>query len=172
MHDLNPAAESLQFAERYRRMTDDEILDLARQEPELTELAREALKNEMSQRRLKLEPAPAPPPEPASDEESSYDDDRELVLLTYVWCPEDALQIQKRLEYAEVPFFIGPEKATSADAVKSNFADGLSVQVMNVGLPYARAAIQYYKKVYDPIREAEDKGEIKENSCAVSEVQI
>jgi len=43
-------------------MTDDEILDLARQEPELRELAREALKNEMSQRRLKLEPAPAPPP--------------------------------------------------------------------------------------------------------------
>jgi DNA-directed RNA polymerase subunit M/transcription elongation factor TFIIS len=162
MHDLNPAAESLQLAERYRRMTDDEILDLARQEPGLTELAREALKNEMSQRQLKPGPAPAPPPEPATDDESSYDDDRELVFLTYVWCAEDALQIQKRLEYAEIPFFIGPEKATSVDAVTSSYADGLSVQVMKVGVPYAWAAIRYYKKVYDPIREAEEKGEIKE----------
>lgn len=144
-------------------MTDDEILDLARQESELTELAREALKNEMLQRRLKLEIAPAPPPEPASDDESSDDDDdRQLVRLTYVWCAEDALQIQKRLDYAEVPFFIGPEMATSVDAVTSNFADGLAVQVMKVSEPYAWAAIQYYKKVYDPIEEAEAKGEIKD----------
>jgi DNA-directed RNA polymerase subunit M/transcription elongation factor TFIIS len=162
MDAYGPAAESFELAERYRRLSDDEILDLARQESELTDLAREALKNEMSQRRLNPEPAPAPAPEPAGDDESSYDDDRQLVLLTYVWCAEDALQIQKRLELAEVPFFIGPEKATSVDAVKSSFADGLSLQVMKVGVPYARAAIQYYKPVYDPIREAVDKAEIKD----------
>jgi hypothetical protein len=162
MDGYGPAAESFELAERYRRMSDDEILDLARQESELTDLARAALKNEMSQRRLNLEPAPPPAPEPASDDESSYDGDRRLVLLTYVWCAEDAVQIQKRLELAEVPFFIGPEKATSVDAVKSSFVDGLSVQVMQVGVPYARAAIQYYKPIYDPIREAEDKGEIKD----------
>jgi DNA-directed RNA polymerase subunit M/transcription elongation factor TFIIS len=162
MNGHGPAAESFELAERYRRMSDDEIRDLARQQSELTDLAREVLKNEMSQRRLSPEPAPPPAPEPASDDESSYDDDRRLVLLTYVWCAEDALQIQKRLELAEVPFFIGPGKATSVDAVKSSFADGLSLQVMQVGVPYARAAIQYYKPVYDPIREAEDKGEIKD----------
>ena len=162
MNDLGPAAESLGLSERYRRMSDDEILDLARQESELTDLAREVLKNEMSQRRLKPEAAPASPPEPAHEDESSYDDDRQLVHLMYVWCAEDALQIQKRLEQAEAPFFLGPEKATSVDAVTSSFAEGLSVQVMKVGVPYAWAAVEYYKPVYDPIREAKDKGEIKD----------
>jgi hypothetical protein len=162
MNDLGPAAESLQLSERYRQMSDDEILNLARQESELTDLARESLKNEMLQRRLKLEPAPTPPPDAVHEDEPSYDDDRQLVRLTYVWCAEDALQIQRRLERAEVPFFIGPEKATSVDGVTSNYADGLDVQVMKVGVPCAWAAIRYYKPVYDPIREAEDKGELKD----------
>jgi DNA-directed RNA polymerase subunit M/transcription elongation factor TFIIS len=162
MHVNGPAAESLQLSERYREMSDDEILDLARQELELTELAREALKNEMAQRRLKLEPAPAPLPEPATEDESSYDDDRHLVRLGYVWCAEDALKIQLALNQATIPFFIGPEKATSVDAVTSRFADGLDVQVMRVGRPYAWAALQYYEPSIDPIRDAVKKGEVKD----------
>jgi DNA-directed RNA polymerase subunit M/transcription elongation factor TFIIS len=119
----------------------------------LTEVAQQTLTQEISQRRLKLQPeeTPAPPPaEPPSDPSYAYDEDRELVEICVVWSLSDALQVQTLLDRAGIPFFMGPEKATGVDAVTSNFVNGVSVKIMQIGLPWARQAMLKYAPANEP----------------------
>jgi hypothetical protein len=138
MEALDPAAEWLRLSERYRQMSDSELTALARHNSDLTDVAQQTLANEISQRRLKLQPEepPAPPPaEPPPDSSFFYAEDRELVEICVAWSLSDALQVQTLLDRAGIPFFMGPEKATGVDAVSSNFVNGVSVKIMQIGLP-------------------------------------
>jgi hypothetical protein len=73
----------------------------------------------------------------------------------------DALQLQSLLDNAGIPFFMGKEKATGVDKVTSNFAEGVSVKIMNVGVPWARQAMQYYTPLNEPPLESpEEPGEV------------
>ena len=55
MDTLDPAGEFLQISERYRQMSDDELLVLIPQSSELTPFAQQALANEIRQRGMKAE---------------------------------------------------------------------------------------------------------------------
>jgi DNA-directed RNA polymerase subunit M/transcription elongation factor TFIIS len=163
MATLDPATEWRRLSELYRRMSDGELLALARTKSELTEVAQGALADEIRQRRLKVEPEapPPPPPMPEAPADSPYYEDRQLVEVATVWSLADALQLQRLLDQAAIPFFMGPEKATGADAVTSNFANGVGVSVMNVGWPWARQALQYYEPLNEPKpTPAEEPGEV------------
>ncbi len=83
-------------------------------------------------------------PAPDSSDEDPYEEDRKLVELCTVWSLRDALQVQAILDTAGIPFFMGKEKATGVDEVTSNFLNGVSVQIMQIGMPWARQAMQYY----------------------------
>jgi DNA-directed RNA polymerase subunit M/transcription elongation factor TFIIS len=168
MENLGPAGDFLRISEHYRGLSDGELLDLARQPSELTDMAAQALANEMSHRGLKAPPQ-APPTRPQVwtppeifDPNDPYGEDRELVTICTVWSLADALQVQGLLDTAGIPFFMGPEKATGVDAVTSNFAAGVEVRVMSVGIPWARQAMQYYEPVNDqtPKEEKEAGGEL------------
>jgi hypothetical protein len=151
MEALDPAAEWLRVSEHYRQMSDNELVVLARQSSELTDVAQQALAHEISQRRLKLQPEESPaPPNPSPPPDSSYSEDRELVEICTVWSLSDALQLQTLLDRAGIPFFMGPEKATGIDAVTSNFVDGVSVQVMRIGLPRTHQALRDYTPANEP----------------------
>ena|SRR5579864_2080098 len=155
MDNLGPAGEFLRISEHYRRMSDEELLAIARENSDLTTYAQQALANELSQRRLKVPPDEPPAPRypvPAADPDnpSSYDEDRQLVTICTVWSLSDALQVQTLLDRAGIPFYMGKEMATAVDAVTSNFADGVGVAIMNVGLPWARQAMQNYEPKNDP----------------------
>ena len=146
METLDPATEWRRLSERYRSMNDDELLALAGDVSEMTDVARQALAQEMSQRRLKPE-AKAPTPKVKnsnSEDEDPYAQQHELVDICTVWSLADARKLQALLDEEGVPFYIGPEKATTADAVTSNFAKGLTVQVMRVGLPWAQRALERF----------------------------
>lgn len=148
MATLDSATEWRRLSELYGRMADGELLALARKQSELTEVAQGALANEMTFRRLKLQPEePAEPPEPPREVNPVYDEDRRLVEIRTVWSLADALQMQQLLDQAGIPFFMGPEKATGVDSVTSDFVKGVGVQIMNVGVPWARQALQYYEPV-------------------------
>jgi DNA-directed RNA polymerase subunit M/transcription elongation factor TFIIS len=185
MHSFDPAGqEFLRISERYRQMSDSELLVLIPKSSELTPFAQEALANEVRSRGLKTEvedeepatPSPVKPPpaffehdspkfrdsagfdfsdSDSSDSDSShekdqYDEDRKLVELCTVWSTRDALQVQTILDEAGIPFFMGPEKATAVDGVTSNFVKGVGVQIMQIGLPWARPAMQHYEPEDDP----------------------
>ncbi len=207
MDTLDPAgAEFLRISERYRQMSDEELLVLIPQSSELTPIAQQALAGEVRQRGLKPEaevedqrpsaPSQFKPPQfnppqfkptPAfferespkfrdsatydssgpdssgleSPEEDPYDEDRKLIELCTVWSARDALKVQTILDEAEIPFFMGPEKATAADRVTSNFSSGVGVQIMQIGLPWARSAMQRYEPEDDPTpKESEELEEL------------
>jgi DNA-directed RNA polymerase subunit M/transcription elongation factor TFIIS len=158
MGTLDPANEYLRLSERYRDITDGELIALARRSSELTDVAQQALASEVSRRRLEIAPEdPPPPPEPAPSPDSPYAEERELVELCTIWSRSDALQLQWLLDRAGIPFFMGPEKATGVDSVAFNFAEGVVVRVMRVGLPWANQTMREYVPENEP---AEEKKEI------------
>ncbi len=212
----DPAAiEFLRLAERYRRMSDGELLVLIPQISELTPMAQEALANEIQSRGLKaeteneetsatsrfkasqfktphFEPSPAflehesPKFGDSADydssglaaseeekEEDEYDEDRKLVALCTVWSERDALKLQTILDGAGIPFFMGKEKATGVDRVTSNFSVGISVQIMQIGMPWAMTAMQHYEPEDNPtpkeIAELDDLS-VRCPKCQSSEV--
>jgi len=148
MPTADAAGDYLRLAEHYRQMKDPELLVLVRGIDGLTDMARQALETEIRHRNLNPNAEPEElsevvpdVPEAPVDEESPYDEDRELVDLLPVWSQQDALQVQNVLDVAGIPFFMGPEKATSVAGVTSNFADGVKVKVMRIGLPWALQAL-------------------------------
>jgi len=167
MPTADAAGDYLRLAEHYRQMKDPELLGLMRQSEGLTDMARQALETEIRHRGLKPDseieepPEPVPGvPDPAVDEDSPYDEDRALVELLPVWSLRDALQLQQVLNVAGIPFFMGPEKASSVANVTSSFADGVKVKVMRVGLPWALQALHrdYFPKD-DPTPEGPEEPE-------------
>jgi hypothetical protein len=153
------ASEWLRLSEHYRRKSDGELLSLARNSSALTNSAHQILVSELSIRGLKMptleEPIPPPVPEPEPD--SPYAAERELVEIRQVWSLPDALQLQWLLDRAGIPFFMGPEMATSVDALKSNFGDGVSVKVMRVGVPWAWQALADYEPANEPPMQKEEE---------------
>lgn len=158
MDTLGPAAESLRLAEQYRQMSDDELVELAQQPSDLTETALTALQQEISSRRLTVPPVEdqhvtnwQPPEDVNGDSNNSpYAEERKLQTLVIVWSRRDAEQLQALLVQAGIPFFIGPEKATSVDEVRSRFADGLEVRVMKAAFPYVQGLLFHYEPQDEP----------------------
>lgn len=155
MGTLDPASEWLRLRDRYRQLTDDELIDLAQHSSELTEMAQGVLAQEISVRKLKLPPlektSSKPQPKPGGNKfEDEYAEDRKLAELTTVWSQRDALQLQNLLVDAGIPFFIGAEKATSVNEVTSSYSDGIPVSVMQIGLPWAMELMSSYAPEDEP----------------------
>ena len=111
MEGLDAGAEWLRLSERYRRMSDGELLVLAQQNFELTEIAQQSLASEISRRGLKRQSEELPArPDPSPPLDSSGDEDRELVEIRTVWSLSDALQLQTLLDRAGIPFFMRTRK--------------------------------------------------------------
>ena len=181
VEQVDQAAEYLRVRDHYRGLTDGELLALARQPSELTDVAQQALAGEISSRRLKVEPdkpaastRPQPPPDIQDPADPNYDEDKRLVTIRTVWSLADALQLQYLLDTAGIPFYIGPEKATGADAVTLNFADGLDFRIMSIGVPWARQAMRKYTPADDRAPEPEDLGEasVRCPKCNSTEVVL
>jgi DNA-directed RNA polymerase subunit M/transcription elongation factor TFIIS len=156
MELIDHAGEWRRLAEHYRQMTDGELVALARQPSALTDVAQQALAQEVSSRKLKIppqEPEEERTPEPqrdGSDEDDPFAEQREFTEIAFVWSLQDAQKLQGVLDAAGIPFCIGPEKATRADAVRSNFSDGLGVQVMKVAAASAHMAMVNYSPEDEP----------------------
>jgi DNA-directed RNA polymerase subunit M/transcription elongation factor TFIIS len=172
MHAADAAGDYLRLVEHYRQMKDPELLVLLKQSGELTEFARQVLETEVNHRRLQPESEPEEPatPEPSdwsdpsvapSETEPLYKEERELVDLCTVWSPRDALQVQRLLDVASIPFFMGPEKVTGVADVTSNFSNGVTVKIMRIGLPWAvRSMKNYFPKDEPPEEAADDMEEL------------
>ena len=162
MDILGPAGESLRLAQHYGAMSDGELIDLAQHSSELTDLARAALAQEVSTRRLEIPPVEEEPdPEPApladdADEGSAYAEEREIVGLCTVWSYRDAEPLQNLLDAAGIPFYMGKEKATRVSKVTSNFSSGVSVGVMRAGLPWASNCLRHFEPKDEPLDEKRD----------------
>lgn len=175
MEGFDPAGEWRHLSEHYRQMRDDELVILARQKSELTEVAQQALTQEISYRRLTLPAEETSLPIPEPDPESLYAEDRELVDLRTVWSLRDALQLQTLLDRAGIPFFMGSEKATGVDSVTSDFGKGVGVQIMQIGIPFARQAMSHYEPADEPAQKPDEELEelpVRCPKCRSTEVVL
>ncbi len=185
MGSIQAAGEWLRLSEHYRGMTDGELVAIARDRSQLTEIAQQILAQELSQRKLEVKAEPRsglegkrvanPHPNVAKNaslewgtqkvdrgtvESASardpYSEERKLVEFLTVWSLRDALEVQSRLDAAGIPFFVGEEKATSVDPGTLNFAQGVSVKIMRIGWPWAVRALEYYEPKDEPASEKQD----------------
>ena len=183
MGNIEHAGEWLRLSEHYRQMTDGELLKIARDREQLTEVAQQMLTMELSARRLKIEAEPVRATDsqessvrPTSNNvasEDPYAKDRELVELLKVWSLRDALQIQRMLDLASIPFYMGDEKATGVQAVTSKFATGVAVKIMRIGLPWARQALENYDPADVPESEKwhwDEQVDVRCPSCRSREI--
>jgi len=155
--DGDRVAHWRQVSEHYRSLTDDELIAIAREKEDLTEVAQQALAAEIQSRKLEI-PVEEPEsdeigpelPDPQRDPESPYDEARELVQIETVYSRRDAQQLEGLLNEDGIPFYLGKEKATRSEDVKSDFSKGVPVAIMRIGLPYATRARMDFKPLDDP----------------------
>jgi DNA-directed RNA polymerase subunit M/transcription elongation factor TFIIS len=160
MEGHGPASESLRLSEHYRQLTDDELIAIAQDTSDLTEMAQQALETEISQRKLTIltpqPPTASLPPDTEDDQtQDPYAEDRQVVQVAIVWSLSDALKLQALLDEAEIPFFMGEEKATRAEQVTSNFRNGVPVGVMQIGVPWAQQAMQHHEPADESVTQDE-----------------
>ncbi len=126
--DLNEHQERRRLAANYAGMTDEELQRLARTAESLTELAWDALEDEMDRRHLEFAEDAAP--EPRQQMEM-----RELVTVRQFRDLPEALLAKGSLESAGIECFLADENLVRLDWFISNFIGGikLNVRVQDVG---------------------------------------
>lgn len=110
------------FAERYRSMSDGELLKLARQPWALSDPAWDALEDELEHRRLDI-PRPEPVPQISSLEK------RNLVMLRRFRDIPEALLAKGKLEAMGVECVLGDENMVRMDWFLSNLLGGVKLLV-------------------------------------------
>lgn len=150
MGAVDRVEEWRQVTEHYRSLTDDELVAIARQRSELTDVAQQAMDAEILHRKLEIPPElpddePKVPVLPEPEPDSPYEPERQLAEIETVYSLRDALQLQRLLEADGIPCYLGDEEATDANAVRSNFANGVSVKIMRIGIPYATRARRMFQ---------------------------
>jgi hypothetical protein len=109
------------LAETYAAMTDDELLKLASNPEALTEVAWEALEDELDRRHLEL------PPEPA--EAPAHIDFRKLVTIRQFRDLPEALLAKGSLESMGIQCFLRDDNLVRLDWFISNFVGGVKLCV-------------------------------------------
>jgi hypothetical protein len=119
---LSGQRERRRLAANYASMTDEELQKLARSADSLTELACDALEDEMDRRQLEYSDDPAP--EPRQEMEV-----RELVTIRQFRDLPEALLAKGSLESAGIECFLADENLVRLDWFISNFIGGIKLKV-------------------------------------------
>ncbi|PYV84073.1 MAG: hypothetical protein DMG93_06270 [Acidobacteria bacterium] len=114
--------EQMEFADRYERMADGELLALAAQPWAISDAAWEALEGELERRRIKV-------PEPESAPQIVVPDKRNLVLLRRFRDLPEALLAKGKLDSAGVDCFLADENMVRMDWFISNLLGGVKLMV-------------------------------------------
>ena len=119
---LNEQRERRRLAENYAGLTDGELLRLARNAESLTELAWEALEEEMDRRHLKC------PDDQVPDQRQEMEI-QELVTIRQFRDLPEALLAKGCLESVGIECFLGDENLVRLDWFISNFIGGIKLNV-------------------------------------------
>jgi hypothetical protein len=120
---LNQQREKRRLAANYAAMTDGELQLLARNAESLTEVAWDALEDELDRRHLEpTEDEPAPGPRPTLEMQ-------ELVTIRQFRDLPEALLAKGSLESAGIECFLADENLVRLDWFISNFIGGIKLNV-------------------------------------------
>lgn len=115
-----------ELAERYSQMSEGEVQALANEAYELTDMARDVLRGEISRRGLHMQLRDQPaPPDPVEDvARTSEFDPTELDLITFgrVFDLEEARRLKSILDNGGVLSYFGPNHVENVEELKAAFA--------------------------------------------------
>ncbi len=127
---LNEQRERRRLAENYAGLTDGELQRLAQNADSLTDLAWDALEEEMDRRHLKC------PDDPADERQQM--EIRELVTVRQFRDLPEALLAKGCLESVGIECFLGDENLVRLDWFISNFIGGIKLNVRTADAESAR----------------------------------
>jgi hypothetical protein len=131
------------LAENYASMTDGELLKLAQNSASLTDLAWDALEDELDGRRLEYSDAGLDEP----DRPRQQIEMRELITIRQFRDLPEALLAKGSLESAGIQCFLADDNLVRMDWFISNFIGGIKLNVRAMDVENARAILD------DPILE-------------------
>ena len=135
--------ERKRLAENYASMTDGELLKLAQNSASLTDLAWDALEDELDGRRLEYSDAGLDEP----DHPRQQIEMRELITIRQFRDLPEALLAKGSLESAGIECFLADDNLVRMDWFISNFIGGIKLNVRAMDVENARAILD------DPILE-------------------
>jgi DNA-directed RNA polymerase subunit M/transcription elongation factor TFIIS len=137
MEPVDQSEELRRLEELYAQMSEDELRALADNVNDLTEIAQQALRAEMSKRGLEMQARDAP-----ADELAAMADD-----LIDVWEAKDMREgrlLKDFLQSAGLASCLVPDDVKSVDESKKNSDEGVTVKVMERDFQRARNVIEAY----------------------------
>lgn len=133
-----------ELEENYSHMADEELESLASQAYELTDIAKQALRQQITTRSLQLTLNTNPPPADEPEDEPRGDfNPAELPLVNCikVWSAEEALAVLDGLHKASIPAYLGPNLVEKVQDFHGNFEKGAGVMVREADEQRAYAAL-------------------------------
>jgi DNA-directed RNA polymerase subunit M/transcription elongation factor TFIIS len=125
-----------ELKESYALMTEDELSVIAKDAYDLTQIAREALQREISERRLNIQINTEPPPPVVGPPEEP-----EMAQCDWVYSLDEAKQAKEILTTAGIPSYFGPLCIEAPEGFKGDFERGLELKVRDGDQRRAWAAL-------------------------------
>ncbi|HWC17229.1 MAG TPA: hypothetical protein VG498_09445 [Terriglobales bacterium] len=120
----------------YTQMSEGELEKLASEAYELTDMARDALRGEISRRGLKVElrtQAALPEVAPPEERPEGFDPEQlDLVGVGRAYDLEEARRLRQVFDQAGIPSYFGPENVENVEKLKSSF-DALEAEAEKLG---------------------------------------
>jgi hypothetical protein len=132
----DPLEEWRRLKEHYGRLNDEALKSLLEESSQLTDIARETLRAEISSRGLRIQVRDTPPP--VEDFDTS---DLDLVVVKRLWDASEARRAKAFLNDSGIPCYFGRDNVESVDALPQDFEDGVDLKVCEADLARARGGL-------------------------------
>jgi len=132
----DPLEEWRSLKEHYGRLSDAELEFLLEESSQLTDIARETLRAEVSSRGLRVQVRNTPPP--VEDFDTS---DLDLVVVDRLWDASEARRAKAFLNDSGIPCYFGPDNVESVDALPPDFEEGVDLKVCEADAARARGGL-------------------------------
>jgi len=124
MATIDPEQERARLAESYSRKTDEELQELAKHTEDLTDIALQSLRDELSKRGLTPDP-----PEEFPDADQPEPRFRDLVTVRSYWNLLEAELARGALEAAGIESFLFDDNMVRMDWFNANAIGGVKLRV-------------------------------------------
>ena len=136
MNDFDTQRQWRDLEETYSAMSDEELCSLAEKAYDLTDLAKQALTEQLSVRKLDVAIVAQPAAQPTNEQQEPEGDldpkELDLVSIARVWDTDEADAVLYKLYDAGVPTYLGPDNVENVSELHGNFDSGVDVKVRTV----------------------------------------
>jgi hypothetical protein len=133
----DPLEEWRSLKEHYGRLSDDELQSLLEESSQLTDMAKETLRAEISSRGLRVQLSNTPPPVEDAFDTAGLD----LVVVKRLWDASEARRAKAFLDDSGIPCYFGRDNVESVDALPLDFEDGVDLKVCAADVARARGGL-------------------------------